>query len=355
MNDIRKKQVHAYLSRYFGLIKEFTVSEPQIHEFVPELFKFPYSFQIFECSDGYLVAAYYGVLADNFLYSESAESVTQAITKLPNVIMGTQNHLVFNLDGWGGHGLIQLALDYVQTPEGPKPTTGWKLLFVASLDWEWPMGDAETLARAQIDEIKARVALYESTKDPTLKSYNHSLERPGLLKRLNQLVTEYQSIITEVNYKERVIHAFINSHPILFFPTKKRLLYEHLLKEDRKVTYKIDFIIEQTTGRYILVELENPKRKIFQTKGDFSQWVSHAEQQVENWFRWIRDHYDEIKIDLPGIIAPEGMVIIGRSSDLSTSQRDKIRIRNEKHAIKLLTYDDLSEEAENHIKTLLKA
>jgi len=140
---------------------------------------------------------------------------------------------------------------------------------------------------------------------------------------------------------------------VLLFPTKKRLLYEYPLIENGKIVHKIDFIIEMTAGRYILVELENPKHTIFTRSGDYSAQVNHAERQVEDWILFLRKNPDSVKEDLPGIVAPEGILVIGRSNDFTSHDRERLRIHNEKHSINLYTYDDLAEEAKNHIAHIL--
>jgi hypothetical protein len=136
---------------------------------------------------------------------------------------------------------------------------------------------------------------------------------------------------------------------VLLFPTKKRLLYEYPLMRDSALVHKIDFVIEMTTGRYILVELEHPKHAIFTQSGDYSAIVNHAERQVEDWILFIRKNPETVADELPGIIAPEGMIVVGRSAEFAKQDRERLRVHNEKHNIKLFTYDDLAEEAENHI------
>ena len=138
----------------------------------------------------------------------------------------------------------------------------------------------------------------------------------------------------------------------MFFPTKKRILYEYPLIKGGTVFHKTDFVVELTSGRYILVELENPKYPIFTAKGDFSQTTNHAENQVRDWMIWMQLNPEELKTDLPGLLTPEGMIVIGRSADLSKELRGKITMRNKTNSIRLVTYDDLAEEIENYINHL---
>lgn len=355
MNEQRKNQIHEYLRVHFRTIRDFFNNEPEYQPYVPDLFRSAYVFQVFECTDGYVVAAYLSGLADNYIYNDSNNSVANQIERLPNLIAGTQNHVVLHLEGLGGNVLLAFVLDCVKTDRGVVPTTGWKLLFVATKAFSWPPDDAKESARQHIAEFKARAAVYKPAQGPFLKSYNKALERQQITGQLHEILKEYRSIVSEEKYRERVIHRFLRDHPVMFFPTKRRMFYEYALQENSKTQYVMDFVVEVTTGRYILVELENPKHNIFKANGDFSQPVNHAENQVQDWMLWIRQHYSIIERELPGIVAPEGLIVIGRGGGLSSLEKDKICMRNEKHNIRLTTYDDLAEEAENHIRHILEA
>jgi hypothetical protein len=355
MNETRRLQIHAYLKTYFQDIRHFIQSEPLIEQFVPQLFKFKYLFLVFECKDGYVVAAYPSGFADNYFYFHKEENVKSVIASLPNLIPGTEAHVVLDLDNWGGSGMRSGISDTVETKNGPLPTGGWKFLNVATLDFDWPVSDAHENAEGIIALIKERTHVYSPDQGHFLTKYESVLEERGKTERLYQILEAYKSIIDEKSYKERTIHRFLFEHPFILESGKKQIFYEHPLKDENgNVCYRIDFVIELTTGRYILVELENPKHELFTSKGEFRQIVNHAENsQVLQWMLWIRQHFNLIAGTFPGIVAPEGLIIVGRSSNLDIEQRNLIRMWNEKHEIKLKTYDELAEEAENYIKHFL--
>lgn len=354
MNATRQRQIHRYLETLFGSLRRFLQDEPGYVQYVPDVFKFAYVFLVFECSNGYAVAAYPSGFADNYIYIDKDVSVVDALRGLPNLIAGTKNHVVLKMDVTGS-GLLEACLDRVETNRGPVPTTGWKFLFAASKDFTWPVHEARGSAREYVGIFKARAAVYRAGEGGFVLRYDRALARHELVSRLHQILERYRGIITETDYKERQIHRFLRDNPVLLIPTKRRMVYEYPLKEDGKVRFVVDFVIERTSGAYILVELENPKHKLFTAKGDFSQIVSHAERQVSDWMLHIRKNVAAIESEFPGIKTPEGLIVVGRSSDLSEAERDKIRMRNEKHLIRLVTYDELAEEAENHINHLLEA
>lgn len=347
-------EIYEYFGTLFSKIREFTENEVAYRNYVPDMFKFPYLVLSFRCTNGYVVAAYPSAIADNYIHMDQNRSVDKVLHALPNLILGTENHITIGAQQWNGSGRYEVILDRIETDKGPLPTTGWKFLHVATKNYHWNLDEAREAANEFISIFKARSLLYDAKEGGGfIQNYDRIVMRQEITHRLHSILAQYKSIVTEKNYKERVIHKFLKDHPILLFPTKKRLLYEYRLVAGKKLKYKVDFIIELTTGRYILVELENPQHKIFTKTGDYTAIVNHAEKQVEDWIHYVLTNYDTIKNQLPGIIAPEGVVIIGRSNSFTAEQQEKIRVHNEKHSIKLYTYDNLAEEAENHIAHIL--
>ena len=347
------KQIYDYFNTFFSMIREFTEKEPEYRDYIPDLFKFPYIVISFKCIDGYVVAAYPSGIADNYIHIDQDRKVDGVLHSLPNKILGTSNNFEISVNNWGGSGRLEIVSDRVETKRGPLPTTGWKFLHIATKDHKWLIKKARKAANEFIAIFKARAALYDvPSGGGFIQNFDRVVLRHELTNRLHQILDQYKSIINEQNFNERIIHKYLRDHPVLLFPTKKRLLYEYPLIEDGKLVYQIDFIVELTTGRYILVELENPKHLIFTKSGDYRAIVNHAERQVEDWIRFLRKNREIVEDDLLGLIAPEGIVVIGRSDTFTSDQRESIRIHNEKHSIKLYTYDDLAEEAQNHISHL---
>ncbi len=343
-------QIYDYFNTLFSTIRNFIEKEPEYRDHVPDMLKFPYLVLSFRCSDGYVVAAYPSGIADNFIHLDQDRTVDEVLHSLPNKILGTSNYVGFGAGDWGGSGRYEVIIDRIETNRGPLPTTGWKILHVATRDHTWTVKEARESARDLIAVVKARAALYDAPSGGGfITHYDRIATRQELTDRLLSILESYRNIITEKNFEERVIHRYLRDHPVLLFPTKKRLLYEYPLTKNGGVIHKIDFVIEMTTSRYILVELENPKHTIFTQSGDYSAIVNHAERQVEDWILFMRKNPEAVADKLPSIVAPEGMVVVGRSTGFTQHEREKLRIHNEKHNIKLYTYDDLAEEAENHI------
>jgi len=109
--------------------------------------------------------------------------------------------------------------------------------------------------------------------------------------------------------------------------------------------YVADFVIETYDGLYKLVEIEKPTDRLYLKNGDPSSALTHAEQQVLNWQRWIRQNIAYIRFasQLP-MNDPEGLVIIGLRSQMSKDEIHRLEERNisKRGRIKIITFDDLS-------------
>ena len=82
--------------------------------------------------------------------------------------------------------------------------------------------------------------------------------------------------------------------------------------------------------------------------------MTHALQQVEDWIQEIHRGVPNIPGWLQGSYTAEGMIVIGRSKDLTEEQRETLALKNAKSSIKILTYDDLLERLSRLIKRLTR-
>lgn len=118
--------------------------------------------------------------------------------------------------------------------------------------------------------------------------------------------------------------------------------------------FQMDFLIREASGSYTLVEIENPQREIFLKNGEFTAWINHAQEQVEDWQDWIEDNIAAVQKKYPGMISPPAIVIIGRSVRFTERERRKLARRNInlRGRIQIKTYDDLIDEAKRYIDNL---
>lgn len=80
-----------------------------------------------------------------------------------------------------------------------------------------------------------------------------------------------------------------------------------------------------------------------------SLFRAFAPQQVEHWFRWLREHPEhEFARSLCGL-PPKGLVVIGRSRSLDDETRAALAHMNTNSTIQILTYDELLDRFGEHI------
>lgn len=120
--------------------------------------------------------------------------------------------------------------------------------------------------------------------------------------------------------------------------------------------YETDFMIAQneSTGlAWYGVELERPQAIMFTKKGDLSASLTHALRQINDWRDWFSHNrdYAERPPKPSGLgltdIDPEleGLIIIGRDSDIDESTHERRRRWARHHRVKIETYDWLVSQA----------
>lgn len=147
-------------------------------------------------------------------------------------------------------------------------------------------------------------------------------------------------LLSRRSTRERELHHFLLQNP--------EIIDCHLasiFSEVRIGRYKADLVLQyqQLDKRIVLIELERHNGQIFTKTNRLREKVTHACQQVEDWIEQIRVNAPNIPTWLDRSYTPEGAVVIGRSSDLSTEQRDKLFQINSNRLVKIITYDDLLE------------
>ncbi|MBC8229116.1 DUF4263 domain-containing protein [bacterium] len=163
----------------------------------------------------------------------------------------------------------------------------------------------------------------------------------NIIENLQQTLQEYQQLLSEPDIRERTMQLYLEGHIVLLDPSAKRVQPQVSLGTE----YRADFVIETYDGVYKLVEIEKPTDRLYLKNGDPSSALTHAEQQVLNWQRWIRQNIAYIRFEsqLP-MNDPEGLVIIGLRSQMSQEEIHRLEERNisRRGRIKIITFDDLS-------------
>lgn len=169
--------------------------------------------------------------------------------------------------------------------------------------------------------------------------------------RLERSFIELCRLLGRVGTRERDLHCFLKQHT--------QVLDSHVAavySEVRIGKYRADLVLQyrQSDKRVVLVELEPHSAQIFTKRNSQRHKVTHAVQQVQDWIREIHNNASNLPHWLAGNYTAEGMVVIGRSKDLTQEQKDTLMINNARSNVKILTYDDLLERLQCLMEVLDK-
>ena len=161
------------------------------------------------------------------------------------------------------------------------------------------------------------------------------------IERLREILSEYMRLLEQSPVREHVLQTYLTNHPILLNPSYRAVHPQFRLGAE----YIADFAIETYDGNYTLVEIEKPTDRLYLNNGDPSSALTHAEQQVLNWQSWVRQNVAYLRYESNLVMNdPEGLVVIGRRSQLNGDERQKLDERNRslRGHLQIVTFDTLS-------------
>lgn len=178
---------------------------------------------------------------------------------------------------------------------------------------------------------------------------------PRTLSQLHATIDRFVELLARPDvHEKRDVHPFLNENQFILHPNPSDVWSEVAIGLGTQ--HRLDFLIREADGSYVLVEIENPAHLLFTRKGDFTPPVGHAQRQVEDWQEWIEDNLATVQKVYPDMIAPRGVVVIGRSVTLSAEQRHRLRRRNinTRGRLVIMTYDDLLDSARSYVSGLAR-
>lgn len=190
---------------------------------------------------------------------------------------------------------------------------------------------AEGFRRAESQDMYAELA-----------SLVFSVFSEASIKITDRVIREFEALLEQDLVEERY-QEYLETHPVLLDP----LAAEVIDKQQLGVEFVTDFVVRRHDGLYVLVEIERPMKRVFNQQGDFTSHFSHALGQVLDFQQWVDDHSEYARSLMPGLSSPEGLLVVGRSHELSPDVRPKwLRLRRNLTTIQLLTFDDLVKKAQ---------
>lgn len=175
--------------------------------------------------------------------------------------------------------------------------------------------------------------------------------RASALNNLRAAASELESLL-HGEVREEDLKQLLKrpTSRMLFAADAVNIFPEHPLGSD----HRIDLVVLLPGGHYRLIELERSTHALYTKGGDPTAAHTHAKQQVEDWQDWIERNLPYAREHLPGISAPEGLVIIGRNTGMTDRERARLARSNATSAgrMRVMTYDDLLETALTIVQNL---
>lgn len=176
--------------------------------------------------------------------------------------------------------------------------------------------------------------------------------RETSIKLSRRVIMDFENIIMKDLYEEEY-QIYLKKHPAIIDPLAKEIIAKKKLGSD----YITDFIIRKYDDEYILVEIEKPTTPIFTKSNDFTSQFTHALGQVLDFQEWIEANISYSQKQLPGIVSPKGLLILGLKKNLNEKQINKLKRFNinNKGRLKVITFDELVESSWRLYENMLKS
>ena len=169
----------------------------------------------------------------------------------------------------------------------------------------------------------------------------------GLIPRipitaLVQALQKFEKLIYE-DTDESDIQEFLKLHPFFLLIGYESYEFKPKLSENLIP----DFVMKTSTGEYVIVELESPKKNLF-TSGKFTPEhmdLKNARAQIEGYLNYIKNNIEHLRWKYPDIKAEKvhGLLVIGLSNNLTPEERDRLKQLNaELKNYEIRTYDELA-------------
>jgi hypothetical protein len=181
-------------------------------------------------------------------------------------------------------------------------------------------------------------------RDKRLSSGDINYVRRYGYAEINNIVKEFNKLLEDSKKQEEDFQKFIESHAVMLaqFHAHKLFVKPKILGK-----YAADFACLTTNDQLLLVELENPKLKLFKKDGHPTANLMHAYGQVRDWLEEFRKHphavLEQFKLDEKEVNSVRGVVVAGRKKGLNRSHLQRHMSKPLYGEIEFLTYDDLME------------
>lgn len=266
----------------------------------------------------------------------------------PYCLLSVRNHLDLEIHGELGSetGAATHNQPFVAR-SAIRLMAGWECIEVFP-GFKWGMWNAGFAALwAEHDVLGA--ALIAHTRDAHLSTLD---PRASARRQYAALLAAFKVLLDSNPEREQALQAFLQDNPVLLCPTHVRMWPK--LPLGSRVT---DFVFRDAAQDYVLVELERSTLPLFRQDGHPTADLTHAHGQIIDWKRYLEDNLQTVQreLGLTGITPnPNGLLVIGRSQSLLANDRRKLQtMTNESPKLRIMTYDDVYENAKAVFENLL--
>lgn len=166
-------------------------------------------------------------------------------------------------------------------------------------------------------------------------------------------LSEYKKLIDNKNTTEPDMQTFFENNWTFLEIGAKRVLPKFNMGGDLVP----DFIIETSDFRYIIVEIESPNVNLYtsETPPRPSRKLREADSQIKSYLNYARNNILFLHQKLPFLSEEKlkGLIVIGRSSTLSTEQKKRLdQDRAYSKDYDIVTYDELFQNLRAFLENL---
>jgi hypothetical protein len=188
--------------------------------------------------------------------------------------------------------------------------------------------------------FSANVAKHHATQD-VRRYLAHLIPKIPVSLLMESIKYYYQLLHRKVITEEEVLN-FLSNHPFMLSLDVDQLLYKPKLSEK----YVPDFIIKTSTDRFLVIEVEHPKARLFTKQMDETKELRKARTQMEEYLGFIRNNILYLRSKYPKLSVEklQGLIVIGLGSTLT--EAEKTRLNQLNYALKdyqIKTFDELAE------------
>jgi hypothetical protein len=175
----------------------------------------------------------------------------------------------------------------------------------------------------------------------------------AVAQRIEDVTSQFEGLLDAADVNEAKVQEFLEVEGHRFLVS---LVHQRMFPRKQLGRYVPDFTVLKPDNDYLFVEIENPRREMFQKFGEEpAAALTHAQTQVMDWLRYVDENRDTVRrVDgLPSIYLPTGEVVAGRDAHLSGVARERFEyMRAQPARVRLKTYDDVLREVRAHAAML---